>query len=72
MTRSRSSSNRAASPGSAVVIQDNRIAGPIRLPPHRADDFVAHFNRVYRGLEMSLLVVSAPDPDEKNPRQSED
>ena len=72
MTQMLSSSNRVASPCDAVLMQDHRVAGPIRLPVHRADDFVAHFNRTYRGLEMSLVLLSEQDPDTKNPRQSED
>jgi hypothetical protein len=62
-----SSSNRGVRPCDAVVIQDHRPAGPIRLPDHRADDFVAHFNRTYQGLEMSLALVAEPDPNEKIP-----
>ncbi len=67
MTQMPSSSNRAARPCNAVVIQDHRPAGPIRLPDHRADDFVAHFNRMYQGLEMSLALLAEPEPNEKIP-----
>ncbi len=72
MTQMRSSSNRGVNPCDAVVITDEKVSGPIRLPGHRADDFVAHFNRKYRGLAMSLVLLSDLETDTKNPRQSED
>lgn len=67
MTQMPSSSNRGASPCAAVVIRDHRVAGPIRLPDNRADDFVAHFNRTYQGLDLSLELLPEPDENEKIP-----
>ena len=71
MTQMRSSSNRGASRCSAVVVDDHKVAGPIRLPDHRADDFVAHFNRTYRGLELSLKLLPESDSNEKIPASPE-
>ncbi len=67
MTQVSSSSNREASICDAVVMKDNRAVGPLRLPNHRADDFVSHFNRIYAELGMSLAPVAEPEINEKIP-----
>ena len=67
MTQVSSSSNREASICDAVVMKDDRAVGPLRLPDHRADDFVSHFNRTYAELGMSLEPVAEPDINEKIP-----
>lgn len=67
MTEMRSSSNRdTAGICDAVVMQYDRGVGPVRLPESRADDFIDHFNRTYRGLGISL----APQP-RKEPQANE-
>ncbi len=67
MSEARSSSNnRAEIACEAVVMNDQRSVGPIRLPPNRADDFIAHFNRTYRGLGIRLAPLTPPD-NEKIP-----
>ena len=67
MTEMRSSSNRSATVCDAVLLQqDDRPLGPIRLPDHRVDDFVDHFNRTYEGLGIRL----APIPVEEVPEDA--
>lgn len=56
-----SSSNRVGGVCDAVLVQADRPVGPLRLPDHRADDFIADFNRTYRGIGMRLATV---DPSE--------
>ncbi|MGI9470698.1 MAG: hypothetical protein ACR2NZ_04130 [Rubripirellula sp.] len=57
MTPARSSSNRVASVSEAVITQKMRSVGPLRLPDHRASDFIHHFNRVYRGLGLEIREI---------------
>jgi hypothetical protein len=50
----------------AVLLQDDRATGPLRLPMNRADDFIAHFNRTYEGLGIRLAAIK-PESDTKIP-----
>jgi hypothetical protein len=59
----RSSSNRAATIRDAVVWKDDNPLGPIRLPGHRADEFIADFERIYRGL--GLMVRANPSTSQR-------
>jgi hypothetical protein len=52
--RSHSSSNRDASITDAVIVRENRNLGPIRLPEHRAEDFISLFNRLYDSVGLGL------------------
>lgn len=52
-----SSSNRTAGPCEAVVTIAGRATGSIRLPDHRRDDFVDHFNRTYGQLGLRLQPI---------------
>ncbi len=64
-----SSSNRDARPCDAVLMHNQEVVGPLRLPMNRADDFIAHFNRVYAGLGISLipkLLIPSFPVDEAN------
>ncbi|MFK8110860.1 MAG: hypothetical protein AB8B91_01580 [Rubripirellula sp.] len=71
----RSSSNRVPRVCDAVVMLQGKTLGPLRLPEHRADDFIAHFNRTYQAIAMELSEVKPLlQRDEqvgtkKNPRQ---
>jgi len=57
-TEGRSSSNRhVAGRCDAILRQEQRDVGPVRLPESRAEDFVADFNRIYRGIGFVLDVV---------------
>lgn len=69
MTEGRSSSNRVAGISDAVLWKDHRVLGPMRLPESRTEDFVADFNRIYRGIGIVLNVVDpiAGDPSKKIP-----
>lgn len=49
-----SSSNRSAGPCDAIVLIQDQQVGVIRLPDHRAEDFIAHFNRIYGKMGMAL------------------
>ena len=49
-----SSSPRSGRIGDGLIRQYNRPVGPLRLPSHRTGDFVAEFNRVYRGIGLVL------------------
>jgi hypothetical protein len=57
----RSSSNRSAGVCDAILVQDERAMGPMRLPDNRADDFIDHFNRTYEDLGMTLAPIT-PEP----------
>lgn len=66
--QTRSSSNRvSAGVCDAVVVKSDNAVGPVRLPENRADDFVDHFNRTYRGLGMTLKSLNEPDVPKKIP-----
>lgn len=66
MTQNRSSSNRAAMVCDAVLYQDDRAIGPMRLPQNRSDDFIQLFNRTYQGLGIRLAAIQ-PEGDKKIP-----
>lgn len=57
MTQEKSSSNRTATRCDAVLWNQDRALGPIRLPISRAEEFVADFNRIYKGLGIVLNAV---------------
>jgi hypothetical protein len=61
VTEERSSSNRVSEIKDAVLLKNERALGPMRLPESRPDDFIAHFNRTYEGLGMTL---SPNEPDQ--------
>jgi hypothetical protein len=66
-----SSSRRGPGSSDAIVSIRDRTVGPVRLPDHRPEDFVAHFNRVYRSLGMVLRTVTSECQNEKTPVSSE-
>ena len=55
-----SSSNRKVPQCDGVLIEEGRPRGPIRLPDHRADDFIAAFNRTYEELGMEVAEQEKP------------
>ena len=61
MDQPKSSSNRETTISDAVLWKNQRPLGPMRLPENRAAEFVADFNRIYRGLGMSLRPVDRPN-----------
>ena len=58
-----SSSPRGGRNGDGLIRQHNRPVGPLRLPLNRTGDFVAEFNRVYRGI--GLVLSPFPSSEEK-------
>ena len=67
VNEARSSSNRQARLTGALIQQHERTVGAIRLPGSRADDFVKDFNRIYRGLGLSLQPIDASPTPKKIP-----
>ncbi len=65
-----SSSPRSGRIDDGVIRQHSRPVGPLRLPSNRSGDFVAEFNRVYRGIGLVLSPV-AREEDEKIPGNAE-
>jgi hypothetical protein len=53
----RSSSPRGPGICDATIVRTGQVIGPVRLPEHRGDDFVSHFNRTYRSIGMQLKAV---------------
>ena len=51
--------------GTGLVVQNERDAGPLRLPENRADDFIDHFNRTYEGVGMKLTPVDPISPAQR-------
>ena len=49
-----SSSNRDATIAEAVIVRGNRDMGPVRLPEHRAEEFISLFNRLYDSVGLGL------------------
>ena len=54
LTAFKSSSNRSGGACDAEIRVLDAFAGPMRLPMHRSEDFIAEFNRTYRNVGMSL------------------
>jgi hypothetical protein len=63
VTLRRSSSNRETVIRDAVVWNEGIPLGPIRLPNNRAEEFIADFERIYRGL--GLVVRANPSTMER-------
>ncbi|MEM8669967.1 MAG: hypothetical protein AAGG48_20740 [Planctomycetota bacterium] len=68
-----SSSNREGGVCDAVLVREDGVAGPVRLPMNRVDDFVDHFNRVYGELGMQLVPLenASADVRQAEPSQSD-
>jgi hypothetical protein len=49
-----SSSNRQIPACDGILIRGQQPIGPMRLPCQRASDFVAHFNRTYARVGLSI------------------
>ena len=67
VNEARSSSNRQARLSGALIQQHERTVGAIRLPGSRADDFVKDFNRIYRGVGLSLQPIEESPVEKKIP-----
>lgn len=63
----KSSSNRQTRLSGALIQQHERTVGAIRLPRSRAEDFVKDFNRIYRGLGLSLQPIDTCSTPKKIP-----
>ena len=69
MSSGPSSSNREGGVCDAMLVQQERQTGPLRLPRNRADDFIALFNRIYKGLGMKLEPKDQPNDDAADDRR---
>ena len=65
-----SSSNRAVKPCDGILKRDEEPIGPMRLPVHRAEDFVDHFNRTYENVGLSIESVGPAQADVATDAQS--
>ena len=62
---SRSSSNRDATIVEAVIVREKRDRGPVRLPEHRAQEFISLFNRLYDEVGLELREPESFELDQK-------
>ena len=52
-----SSSSRKVPPCDGVLKRDQQPIGPMRMPANRSSDFVAHFNRIYGEIGLSIAAI---------------
>ncbi len=60
-------------PYEAIVCREDRVLGPVRLPPEDPDQFVVEFNRIYQRAGMRMEAIphtSGPIRIETNPPSS--
>lgn len=53
----RSSSLRGPGVCDAEVIEQGHVVGLVRLPVHRQQEFIDHFNRTYQGIGIRIDAV---------------
>ena len=49
-------------------MRDDRSVGTLRLPDHRAEEFVAHFNRTYEAVGLEITVLDFSELDSIQPK----